>query len=221
MKNTIILFGLVILITACNSPLNKKYNEDTAKEDIQKLEKKLDSTDIQILGLSLLRLKIQDKNLEEMTYNEILEDGKKWRSEQDKIEAEQRALAEKAAMEEENRIKRLNQAIMVSCFDKGYDEYDYNDYLTFKFAIHNKSDKNIRAFKGSITFTNLFGDEIQSLNLVYDTPIIAGDNVTYNATTNNNQFKDEDKALRNKDLKDLKVIWKPEKIIFEDESILE
>ena len=36
-----------------------------------------------------------------------------------------------------------------------------------------------------------------------------------------NQFKDKDQALKNKDLKDIKVVWKPEKIIFEDGSTLE
>lgn len=49
----------------------------------------------------------------------------------------------------------------------------------------------------------------------------AGETITWNATTDYNQFKDEDKAMRNKDLKDMKVIWNPEKIIFEDDSILE
>ena len=31
----------------------------------------------------------------------------------------------------------------------------------------------------------------------------------------------EDKTLKNKDLKDLKVVWNPEKIIFEDGTTLE
>jgi hypothetical protein len=32
---------------------------------------------------------------------------------------------------------------------------------------------------------------------------------------------DEDQTLKNKDLKDLKVVWKPEKIIFKDGTTLE
>lgn len=138
-----------------------------------------------------------------------------------KKEAEQKALAEKAAKEEAERIKKLTEAVIVSCFDKGFAQVDYQDYITYKFVIQNKSDKSIRAVKGGITFTNLFDEEIKSLNFVYDQPIPAGEEVNWNATTDYNQFMDDDKTLKNKDLKDLKVVWKPEKIIFEDGTTLE
>jgi hypothetical protein len=45
--------------------------------------------------------------------------------------------------------------------------------------------------------------------------------VTWNATTEYNQFVSEDKTLKNKSLKDIKVVWKPEKVIFEDGIVLE
>ncbi|MGW1454528.1 hypothetical protein ACWBC2_06000 [Salegentibacter agarivorans] len=221
MTKKLVLIGMSILLFACNSPLDKKFNEETAKEDIEEVKEEIDSTDLKLLAGSMIRLKFQDENLEDMTYGEILENGKKWKAEQDKIEAEQKALAEKAAKEEADRIKRLNQAVTVTCFDKGYAEYDYDKYITYKFVIKNKSEKNIRAVKGGITFTNLFDDEISSLNFVYDQPIKAGVEVNWNAQTGYNQFIDEDKTLKNKDLKDLKVVWKPEKIIFEDGTTLE
>tara|TARA_R110000744_G_scaffold104622_2_gene200287 strand:- start:171 stop:836 length:666 start_codon:yes stop_codon:yes gene_type:complete len=221
MKKQLLLIGLAALLFSCSSPLDKKFNEDTAEEDIKAIKSEIDSTELKLLAGSMFRLKLQDKKLEDMTYAEILEDGKKWKAEQEKIEAEQKALAEKAAKEEAERIKRLNQAVMVSCFEKGYTEVDYQDYITYKFVIQNKSEKNIRAIKGGITFTNLFDEEIKSLNFVYDQPIPAGQEVNWNATTDYNQFMDEDQALKNKDLKDLKVVWKPEKIIFEDGTTLE
>src|SRR5690606_17083335 len=157
----------------------------------------------------------------EMTYSDILEQGKKWKTEQEKIEAEQRELAAKALKLENERIKRLSESVLVSCYSKGFTSYDYDDYITYKFIIQNKTDKNIRAIKGSVTFTNLFDETIKSLNLVYDQPLAAGLEETYIAQTDYNQFIDSDKALRNKDLKDMKVIWKPEKIIFEDGTTLE
>lgn len=221
MKKIYFLIGILIFLQACNSPLDKKFNEDTAKEDLKAIEKELDSTELEILAGSLLMLKLQDKKLEEYTYSEILNEGKAWKEEQAKKEAEQKALAAKAAQEEQQRIKRLTEAVIVTCFDKGYTEVDYEDYITYKFAIQNKSDKSIRALKGSITFTNLFDEEIKSLNFVYDQPISAGQKITWNATTDYNQFMNEDQTLKNKQLKDLKVIWEPVKIIFEDGSILE
>ena len=99
------------------------------------------------------------------------------------------------------KFKRLNEAVVISCYEKGYAKYDYEDYITYKFVIKNKSDKNIRAVKGRITFTNLFDDEISSLNFVYDQLIEAGKEVTWNATTDYNQFKDEDKTLKKQRIK--------------------
>lgn len=221
MKKQLLLIGITAFLFSCSSPMDKKFNEETAKEDIEAIKSKLDSTDLQLLAGSMIRLKFQDKKLEEMTYAEILENGKKWKAEQEKIEAEQKALAEKAAKEEAERIKKLTEAVIVSCFEKGYTEVDYQDYITYKFVIQNKSDKAIRAVKGRITFANLFDEEIKSLNFVYDQPIPAGQEVNWNATTDYNQFMDDDKILKNKDLKDLKVVWKPEKIIFEDGTTLE
>jgi hypothetical protein len=222
MKNKqLLLIGITAFLFSCSSPMDKKFNEETAKEDIKAIKSKIDSTELQLLAGSMIRLKFQDKKLEEMTYGEILEDGKKWKAEQEKKEAEQKALAEKAAKEEAERIKKLTEAVIVSCFEKGFTKYNYEDYITYKFVIKNKSDKNIRAVKGGITFTNLFDEKISSLNFVYDQPIEAGTEITWDAQTDYNQFKDEDKTLRNKDLKDIKVVWKPEKIIFEDGTTLE
>lgn len=221
MKKQLLLIGITAFLFSCSSLMDKKFNEETAKEDIEAIKGKIDSTELKLLAGSMFRLKFQDKKLEDMTYAEILEDGKKWKAEQEKIEAEQKALAEKAAKEEAERIKKLTEALIVSCFEKGYAEVDYQDYITYKFVIQNKSDKAIRAVKGRITFTNLFDEEIKSLNFVYDQPLEAGKQVNWNATTDYNQFMDEDQTLKNKELKDLKVVWKPEKIIFEDGTTLE
>lgn len=221
MKKHFLVMAVAALLFSCSSPMEKKYSEETIKGDIEALQSKLDTADLQLLAGSMMRLKFQGEKLEEMTYGEILENGKNWKAEQDKIEAEQKALAEKAAKEEAERIRKLTEAVMVSCIEKGYNEADYQKHITYKFVVQNKSDKNIRAVKGDITFTDLFDEEIQSLSFVYDHPIEAGKQADWEASTEYNQFIDEDKALKSKGLKDLKVVWKPEKIIFEDNTTLE
>lgn len=221
MKKTLLFISLIGLLWSCSSPLDKKFSEETSEKDIKEIKSELDSTELMLLAGSMIRLQMTGEKLEEMTYREILNNGKEWKVEQEKIEAEQKALAEKAKKEEEARIKKLTESVLVSCYSKSFAEYDYQEYIKFKFVIQNKSDKGIRAVKGSISFTNLFDDEIKSLSFVYDQPIAAGKEVTWNAQTDYNQFMDDDVTLKNKDLKNLKVVWKPEKVIFEDGTTLE
>jgi hypothetical protein len=221
MKKTLLFISLIGLLWSCSSPLDKKFSKETSEKDIKEIKTELDSTELMLLAGSMIRLQMTGEKLEGMTYREILDNGKKWKAEQEKIEAEQKSLAEKAKKEEEARIKKLTESVLVSCYSKSFAEYDYQEYITYKFVIQNKSDKGIRAVKGSISFTNLFDEEIKSLSFVYDQPIAAGKEVTWNAQTDYNQFMDDDVALKNKDLKDLKDVWKPEKIIFEDGTTLE
>ena len=103
MKEALIILSS-ILVVACSSPLDKKYSEDTIKEDAEELRSELDSSDVKLLMGSIFRLTMQQEDLTKMTYGEILENGKAWKAEQDRIEAEQKALQEKAAREEADRV---------------------------------------------------------------------------------------------------------------------
>lgn len=113
MKKTLILISLAFL-AACTSPLEKNYSEETFKQDSKELEAQLDTADLQLLVGSILRLSFEGKDMSSLTYEEILENGKQWKAEQDRIEAEQKALQEKAAREEAERIERLQNAVMVT-----------------------------------------------------------------------------------------------------------
>ena len=220
-QNLLIGLCILCLFSCSSSPLDLKFNEETGEEDLKEISHVLNSNDYNLLLGTIIRYQFQDVDIEGMTYAKLLEEGKLWKAEQDKIEAEQKALAEKARQEELERRKRLSQSIIVSCFEKGFYEDSWEDYITFKFIIQNKSENNIRAFKGSINFTNLFDDDIKSIGLTYENPIKAGDEIVYNAQINYNQFRDEDVRLKNADLENLKVIWNPQQIILEDGSLLE
>jgi hypothetical protein len=162
----------------------------------------------------MVKAKLQGENLEGKTYSEIIQAAKDYK-------AEQRELAEKTILEEENKRQRLGNALTVAMYDKGFEKYDYQDYLTYSFAFENKTDKDIRAFKGSISIQDLFDSEIKTISLTIDDPIGVGETFKSTYTTDYNQFMDEDKRLRNKDMEDLKILWTPEKIIFKDGSTLE
>ncbi len=216
MKKTLLILSFISFLISCSGPLDKKYNEDTLASDAKEIREdgKLTDEEVQIMAGWIIRAKMTNENLEGQTYAEILNEAKDYKKQQEE-------LAEKARYEEDQKRQKLGAALTVALYDKGYEKYDYEDYLTYSLAFENKTDKNIRAFKGSISINDLFDTEIKTINLTIDDPIKAGETFKGTYTTEYNQFMDEDKRLKGKDLADLSVVWTPEKIIFEDGSTLE
>ncbi len=222
MKKLFYLLAIVIL-ASCSSPMNNTYSDATFESDLKAIREAnaLDSTEMNLLAMYFVRAKLLNESIEGKSYNEILAEAKVAKQKQEEEERIQRELAEKAKKEEEARIARLKNALTVTIFDKGYVEYDYQEYITYKFAFENKTEKEITAFTGQIMFTDLFDKEIKSLNLTYDDGVAASSIKNYSATTDYNQFMDEDQLLKSKNLKQIKLVWKPEKILFADGSTLE
>lgn len=216
MKKALLFLTLIGIFTSCSGPLDKKYNEDTLAEDVKAIKKTgdLSEKETQIMAGWIFRAKMKNEKLEGKTYDEILKEAKDYKK-------EQKELAEKAKKEEKEKRERLGSALTVAMYDKGYEKYDYQKYLTYSFAFENKTDKNIRAFKGTVSIQDLFDKEIKSINLTIDDPITAGETFKGTYTTKYNQFRDEDTRLKRKNIDDLKVVWSPEKIIFTDGSTLE
>ena len=137
------------------------------------------------------------------------------------IQKKNKAEEEEIITAEKNRTERLLSIVGLVVLEKGEQKLEYQTYITYKFEYENKSDKDIRAVKGDVVFNDVFDDNIQTISLSYDKGIKAKEKKIYEASTNFNQFIPKDVRLRNKELKDLKILWKPEKIIFEDGSTLE
>jgi len=207
---------LLILVSGCSNPLNKKYNDKTLEEDAKAIKesKQLADSDVQLLAAYIVNSKLSGDNINNMTYNEILTKAKA-------MQAEQKELAEKATKEEEEKRQRLGTAINVALFDIGYYKEDYEDYIYYKMAFENKSGKDIKAVKGTLQITDLFGTEIKTLNIVFDDGVKANEINKTTYTTDYNQFMDDDKSLRSKTINEIKTIWTPEKIIFADGTTLE
>lgn len=220
---TLVIMGLTIIMTSCNNPLNKKYSEDNFGKDLKEIveSKKADTSDMIYIAMYITKSKLLGENLNNKTYRDILDNAKELRKKSEEEDAEAKSLAEKAKVESEEKRQLFAKVLTVALYDKGYYEGDYQNYLTYEVAYENKSDKNIRAIKGSMLITDLFDGEIKQISLVDDSGIPAGKTVKMSYTSDYNRFRDEDSKLRSKDLKDLKVIWTPEKIIFEDGSTLE
>ena len=106
-------------------------------------------------------------------------------------------------------------------FEKGFQNADYQNYITIRAVYENKSGKDIRAFKGTIQFNDLFGAEIMPVNISEDNPIQAGEMRREGWTLKYNQFIDKHVKLRNTELDNMKPEWRPSVILFADGSSLE
>ena len=219
MKKIILLLS-AFLIISCSNPLNRKYDEAKMEEDGKAIKEsgKLDEEDAKLLAGWILRSKFNGTNLVGKTYNEILDDAKDYKKQQEE-------LAEKAKKEKQERISRYNKAITFTVFDKGFHKADimnsdFDDKISFDIAIQNKTGKEIKAIKGPLAFYDLFGEALYSANYTQDDPIKPNEVYKTQITLDYNQFDDKLKFSKDKDVKALKFEYVPEKIIFADGSEL-
>lgn len=213
----LILPVIAIILIACSNPLDKKFNKETAKEDFKTLG--LDSADNMLLAGALVKLTLEQEDLTQMTYRDILEYGKNLKDEQEKKKAEEKALAEAAAKAEEERVKKLYETADVTVVEKGFYSEDHEWYVSFGFAVDNKVDKNIEVIEGNIVFSDLQDNEIKRISFDCDKPVAGHETINWTESVVYNKFIDSDVILKDKELKDLKVTWIPKKIVFEGERV--
>jgi hypothetical protein len=134
---------------------------------------------------------------------------------------EEKRLAADAKAEADASAAELRRSLTLTVFDKDFtpsnaDVSRYSDYITIKCVYANTSGKNIRAFRGTVQFTDLFGKQIFASNLTISDPINAGAKQTWTGEIKYNQFLAEHLSLRNTDLQDMKIVWLPASILFAD-----
>lgn len=102
-----------------------------------------------------------------------------------------------------------------------YDLNRYSEEVQFTFTFQNHGNKEIRAFTGIASFSDIFGRPIKSIEITYDEPLKNGQLVTWKGVWDPNQFIDEDQQLVNTTLTNLIFLFKTEAVIFVDGSRLE
>jgi hypothetical protein len=98
---------------------------------------------------------------------------------------------------------------------------DFEDDITFELLIRNLADKDIRAFDGVITFTDLLDNQIMASKLAINDPVRAGSTLLWQAAIKYNQFFDSHQRLRNEARDNVKISFMPKKILFMDGTIKE
>jgi hypothetical protein len=93
---------------------------------------------------------------------------------------------------------------------------DFEDDITIQIAITNVLDKDIRAFDGVLTFTDLLDNKIMSSKIAINEPLKAGAILNWIGSIRYNQFEGEHQRLRNEPQTNLKIRFATRKILFAD-----
>ncbi|MBN1458349.1 MAG: hypothetical protein JXA57_02350 [Armatimonadetes bacterium] len=130
-------------------------------------------------------------------------------------------VAENAKREEKKAENLKPSPIVIELVRKGFQKHDYRldipeDQITFTFSFTNQLPKDVRAFTGTVVFTDLFDRVLYSVNLTYNDVIGAGKSATWVGAVDYNQFDGDLRRLRNAEPKDLKVSFVLEKVVYPD-----
>ena len=106
MKKTLLLFLTLILIS-CSNHLDKKFNENELKKDLEILKGELNEKDFETLEKSITILNYDTENLEKLSYQEILDKGNEF---ENKLKDFKYKLIQERYFENE-KVKRYKQVI--------------------------------------------------------------------------------------------------------------
>lgn len=234
-KITIYLFVAIFSLSSCNNVIDKKVSLETAKDDIKEIKEKYkdDYTEADfeslsnklvgnVFGAFLEKGEDAAKGVKfEKTYKEYLDEAKKERLEKEKLAVE-------AKKKETEKIAKMNAASVVSIYEYNFhkadsNNYEFQDYHIFKYAVKNKSSKEIKALKFHFNIYNSLGDE---MGKGYEMSL-TNDRIQPNTTFQNsmmfdaNSYSSDDNKLASSNFEDLKFEIIVDKIVFSDGTTLE
>lgn len=113
------------------------------------------------------------------------------------------------------------RSLTASLLKKGFDPSDpqngdFESDITFTLQFANETGKNIRAFDGVVSFTDLLGNEILGSKVEINDRIKADQILDWAGALKYNQFMDSHQRLRSEPMENLKVSFVTHKILFED-----
>jgi hypothetical protein len=225
-----VLFLLTVGLTSCaRDPRQIKVTEQNKDKlvDSIKDEKGLTVDELRLLVARELRanapalLGQTAESLVGKTIGQLIEEQRRFELDEKVREAEQARLAAEAKAKEDARVAELRETITLTVYEKTFVPANayasrYSSYTVFRVAYQNTAKKEIRAFRGLVRFTDLFGTLIFQTPLTISTPIKAGEKATWTGQLEYNQFVAEHVRLMSTELKDMKVEWVPVSVLFAD-----
>ncbi|WP_338709093.1 hypothetical protein [Paenibacillus amylolyticus] len=221
---SIIISLMVVVLSACGKPITEELYSETVSQDV-KNSTQLTQEEKDYYSKAIENANSESADLSAKTVSQIIT-GEKERQlriaeEEKKRQEEIKRKQEEAEKEKQVQLKLLNESIKVGLIKKSVtyadsDKWIFRDIINMTLDLNNISDKTAKGFQGVISFKDMFGNEIKSLNVKYDKAIKAGSSASYDGSFEVNQFMDEDSELRDTPLEKITVDFQMDQIIFDD-----
>jgi len=211
MINLQLLLFAVIIFSSCNDPLHRTCNPATYEEDIRAIRKsnKASDEDLQTLTKYIMLAKLSGNDVTGKSYDDLIDKIKSLRQNKD-------ALNNRDALEKEARRQRLSPFLEVNLQNKTFARKNNRDVLLFTVALKNTGTQKIKTVTGNLRINDLMEKPVKNLSIFLDEDISPGQILTKTYTIDYNDADENDRRMRSKDFFDIRIVWDPEKIIFDN-----
>ncbi len=110
----------------------------------------------------------------------------------------------------------LREKVDMEIVSKTFEVVNYRSYNKLGFKFSNKTDKDVRGVTGVVVFYDIFNKEIYRSDVSYDKPIPVQESKIFLAGIDYNQFLAQDIRFKSIELENLKYVWLPSTVIYED-----
>jgi hypothetical protein len=120
---------------------------------------------------------------------------------------------QKASLRDSLAVRLVRKRLVPADYKSGR----YEDWLGFAFEYENKTEKDVRAFTGTVVFKDIFDRPFYRLRLTVDEPLSASKTVVdTDKGIDVNKFDDDQRRLVNTEIANLKVDFEPASVLFVD-----
>jgi hypothetical protein len=212
----------VLICSSCTPTKSKRVTEENRDRILSEISTTKDLTDEerQLIAAYLMRTGVAEVFRGGKpglpvgkTINEILDEQRKWVAQEKQEEDRQKQLAAAVVAKQAEMRSIVGVALYSLVAKQGF----AFDGAEVGYAYENRSTKDIRAFEGRIEFKDILGNELADVSLKVLNPIKAGEKASVSA----NLWFEAYGGLRGKRFDDVKIEWRPTKILFSDGTLAE
>ena len=214
--NLLLFLFIGIFFSSCNNPLHRTYSSATYEEDMQAIRKsnKVSDEDLQALAKYIMLAKLSGNDVTGKSYDDIIDKIKSLQQNNDELN-------NRDAVAKEAKRKRLSPFLEVNLQNKTFAKKNNKGVFVFTVILKNTGTQKIKTVTGYLTINDLMEKLIKNLNIFLDEDILPGQALTKIYTIDYNNTDENDRRMRSKDFFDLRIVWNPEKIIFENGKLAE